>query len=575
MKNITTKILIVLALMLSGLISCNSDDFLTEKPKDFLSPENSFKDKKGFEGALAHIYLDVRSYFYANRDNWDNFDMLGMDLDLVTVLVEQGNYERQIYNWDTFNADNGTVSKWWGRFYSIIGKTNVIIDRAEQDGVEWKSDAEKNAIVGEAKFLRAFAYRFLANMWGGVPIVLKETTEPKFDYVRATKEEVYQQCKEDLTFAITWMPSVDQVKGGQSSQEAAYTILTEVNIQLGDYPAAIAAANKVINGGKLQLMTARFGKYKDFKWQGYDHKGPNDEAWGDVYWDLFRDGNFNRRDGNMETIWNTQFDVGVEGGGFVGGSTSFNLERWWGPIPWALKDKNATSNFLKDTLMGRPVGHGLANPYLDKKIWNYKGDFDRDMRNSKYNIQRTHYWTNPASAFYGQPITEDNVESNWDKRYVGPYFQKNTMVDHYGFRFETSSQQKHDGGTIYKDWYIMRLPEVYLLRAEAHMLNGATGLAANDINAIRRRVNATLVAAGDVNIDLILDERARELHVEEFRLNTLLRTGKLVEYLNKYHEETVVKGRTIPDYINKWPIPNGEIERNKEALLEQNPGYNN
>ncbi|MNT81556.1 SusD family protein [compost metagenome] len=105
------------------------------------------------------------------------------------------------------------------------------------------------------------------------------------------------------------------------------------------------------------------------------------------------------------------------------------------------------------------------------------------------------------------------------------------------------------------------------------MLKGDLASAANDINMVRGRSQATPVVAGDVNMDLILDERARELYGEEFRLNTLMRTGKLVEYLNKYNGYLIDNGLTAPDYVSKLPIPRREIEANTGAVMSQNPGY--
>ena len=119
----------------------------------------------------------------------------------------------------------------------------------------------------------------------------------------------------------------------------------------------------------------------------------------------------------------------------------------------------------------------------------------------------------------------------------------------------------------------MRLAETYLLRAEAKFAKGDLAGAATDINAVRNRALATPVVAGDVNIDLILDERARELYQEEFRLNTLMRLGKLNEYLMKYNAVVKKNGYVLDAHINKFPIPNAEIEANKGAKLVQNPGY--
>lgn len=573
MKRLKYYILILCLTVTS--ISCDHDEMLNEVPKDFLSPENSFTTKAGFESALAHIYLSIRDNFYATTDSYSNFDMLGMDVDIASAYNPSPSSFTEMFQWGIFNADNGYASRWWNRCYDYAFKANVIIGRAESDVVKWASEAEKNAIIGEARFLRAFAYRFLANMYGGVPLVLEETSGPKFDYQRASQEQVYQQCKDDLLFATQWMLTVDKVKGGRAPRAAAYHLLSEILIQMGDYQGAIDAASVVIDDPAYSLMTERFGKYKDFQFNGYDHQGEN-EPWGDVYWDLFRDGNFNRVEGNKECIWNVQFDVDILGGGNVGQwGGNFVLERWWGPLYWNLKDKNGVSNFLKDTLCGRPVGRGTATEYLDQLVWQFKGDFDRDIRNSKYNIQRTFYWTNPNSKFYGQEITPENLgtASDYNKSRISPSLKKNVTVVHYGQFQDATSKEWHDNGRIYKDWYIMRLAETFLLRAEAYHLKGENQKAADDINVVRNRAQATPVNSGDVNIDLILDERARELHVEEYRLNTLLRMGKLVDYLMKYNESVIYNGYSLGNHFNKFPIPNSEIEANKENLLEQNPGY--
>jgi len=127
----------------------------------------------------------------------------------------------------------------------------------------------------------------------------------------------------------------------------------------------------------------------------------------------------------------------------------------------------------------------------------------------------------------------------------------------------------------FRDHYYMRLAETYLLRAEAYLNKDDLIKAAEDINTVRARANADPVAPGDVNIDYILDERARELHFEEPRIITLMRLGKLVERVRKYdpmHNGDMVSNG-IMDYHNLWPIPQTAIERNTEATLEQNPGY--
>lgn len=567
----TIKYLILLLLLGFLPVSCIVDTDLQEVPKDFFSPENSFTDKAGFESALADIYRTIRTDMYMYTDNSSNWDMLGIDVDFTSFGTKASGWGDYFY-WNTLNPDNGFSSKWWQRYYNWIFKANVIIGRAESDLVKWTSEEEKNQIVGEAMFLRAFAYHFLANLWGDVPLVLQETNAPKFDYVREPVANVYQQCKTDLEFAVKWMKTVDRQPGGRAPRAAAYHLLSEVNICLGDYSGAVAAAGEVINNPNFHLMTERFGTRVNFTFNGYDYQG-EPEPWGDVFWDLYQEGNMNWSEGNREAIWNIEMDVNLTGGGNStqwGGN--FGLERHWGTSWWGLADKNGTPNWLKDTLSGRPVGSMRTTEYAGTFIWQYKDDWDRDMRNSLYNIKREYYWTNPAGEFYGQQIQVEHV-GDPSTFHLPPTFMKGITAVHYGLYQDPSSGQNQDQGRIFKDWYIMRMPETYLLRAEAYFRNGDLQKAADDINVVRGRAHATPVTAADVNIDMILDERARELFMEEFRLNTLTRTGKLVEYLMKYNQRVLSQGWQIEAYKNKFPIPQSEIEANKEAVLEQNPGY--
>ena len=219
-----------LGLLLSGsLTSCY--DLLTEEPKDFLTPDNSYTSKAGFESALGNVYKDIRNHFYAESDAIDNYALLaGTDIDLYMKHWNKGGPYFEYYYWNQLNGDNGMSKTWWQRFYSYIFSCNAIIERADADAAHWNSEADKNAIVGEAKFLRAFAYRFLANMWGTAPLVLEETKDPCFDYTNSTQEQLYKQCKEDLEFAIQYMPDIDDQKGGRASKVAASHLLSEILI---------------------------------------------------------------------------------------------------------------------------------------------------------------------------------------------------------------------------------------------------------------------------------------------------------------------------------------------------------
>jgi hypothetical protein len=116
------------------------------------------------------------------------------------------------------------------------------------------------------------------------------------------------------------------------------------------------------------------------------------------------------------------------------------------------------------------------------------------------------------------------------------------------------------------------LAETYLLRAEAYMHKNDLVKAAADINKVRERAQAKPVAPAQVDLDYILDERARELITEEPRHRTLVRTGKLVERVRKYNMRADTRA-TIQDKHAFWPIPQTAIDANFSKKLDQNPGY--
>jgi hypothetical protein len=121
----------------------------------------------------------------------------------------------------------------------------------------------------------------------------------------------------------------------------------------------------------------------------------------------------------------------------------------------------------------------------------------------------------------------------------------------------------------------MRLGEAYLLRAEARFQQGDLQGAADDINVIRTRAawpgkEAEMqITAGDVDIDFILDERARELDGEGQRWWDLVQTGKLVERVRLHNSQAAPN---IQEHHIRRPIPQDQIDRT-EGGYAQNPGY--
>lgn len=547
-----------LLLMLTVLFSCKKS-FLDEKPLDFLSGSNAYGNYADFNIAATDLYRVTRTEFYTRDENFPFDYMYGCDI----VYDGQPGVNRHTPMASAYSpAGSANIPiTHWSAFYKIISEANAIVSRCPASTM---TDEQKNLVMAKARFFRAFSYRSLAYLFGGVPLIVKEVAGPVTDFTRATKEQVYAQCIDDLKFAVANLPSIDKVLDGEVSSQAAGHLLAEVYLAAGQYQNAVDAATKVITDPNVHLMTSRFGSKANV-------------TTGNVYWDLFQPGNQNRKTGgNMEGLWVIQLETDVPGGSSVstGMAGNYLLERHCAPY-LALLTKPTPNPFLwpvDDLSGGRGIGWAVSTKHFSDEIW--ASDFDNDIRNANINFVRNFTSTNPASPYFGKiistqaPVAGITVPSRPFYAYEA---KCTTPGGHPAGLIMTPSNGslKATAGGTYLDQYMFRLAETYFIRAEAYMkLNNLT-LAAADINAVRARSNAKPVDPSNVNIDYILDERLRELGYEEKRRLTLMRLGlwyDRVKRFNPYYSDA------LPTY-NLWPIPQSEIERNNTGTLTQNPGY--
>lgn len=546
-------IYILLVLVAVSMGACK-ESYLNETPLDKFSPENLLVNKAGFESVIYALHVAARD------EELDQVPVMATGTDVAVFGAGDGRFYN---NYKEVTATSGNINQWWDWAYTkVIKNANLIITRAENPDIKW-TEAEKNAIVAEAKFFRAYAYNSLVNLYNGVPIVDKELTEPKYDFVRASRLEVLKFIESDLDFAVQHLPIVvtDVKKDGRIFRAAAYHLLSEVCISLGRetktssyYDKSITSATKVIDGscGVYKLMTSRFG---------------NLARKGDVFSDLFWTGQQNRASGNLETIWAIQYEY-LTPGGATGGNTNV---RWWGPKFEDVTDPTGKKLLVNDSL-GRSQGAVRPNNYYFYDIW--KDDWN-DMRNSKYNIRRTWIWNNPTSPTYlGTPVRTlveggktyilklDGTKSTSTTDSVRQFYPQIRKIE--GLMPNGPANGRTDN-----DQYRMRLAETYLLRAEAYFHKGDLVSAAADINVVRARAKAKPATSAQITLDYILDERARELTVEEHRRKTLCRLGVLVERVKRYS----MKSKDIEPFHQWWPIPQKAIDANRGAKLAQNPGY--
>jgi len=559
----------IICMMMMLAVSCDENKFLEEKPLAIYSAENTLVTSADYQAAVNYLYYEVR-YMLHGHGSTDNNLIFWYATDLAFCSADENKLNK--YG-ATMIPTYAYIADVWKFIYAFVNQANVVLTRLESSNL---SEVDKKLFRGEALFFRAFGYRTLASLYGGVPLIVEEVTVPRRDFKRASREETFTQARNDLTEAVSLLADIDKVKDGKVSKQLAQHLLAEVYISLGDYDNAIAAATSAIDHPATGLMTARFGSKINQP--------------GDVVSDLFKTGNQNRSvSGNTETLWTEQYDY-LNTGSNTNDMWQWAVNPFYGNITITVDGVTATA-FKGNTAEkgGRGVAWMQPTRHLLDEIWS-----EGDLRNSEYNIVRDVLIDNEASPAFGKWFVKDgySVQANPVRQWF-PFFMKVTgdiPEDYYqkdaaGNPMLTAFGEHlvvNNGNSSFRDLYIFRLAETYLLRAEAYLGKNNKAAAAADINVVRDRANAKPADASEVDIDYLLDERLRELCYEELRVVTLCRMGKLVERTRKYNSSypgaaglMESSGTSMQDYHNLWPIPFSEIERNIYVTLEQNPGYTN
>jgi hypothetical protein len=512
---------------MSQLISSCKEDFLDENPPSLYTPQTVLVDSLGFEAAMGGLQSVVREQ-YTRSDEQGLLGMMQLGTDVAIPGQVQG-AEIPYYNYTLLNSQDRASDVMWSWAYRTINNANQIIQAAETAPATLRQ-GYKNRISGEARFYRAYAYNFLATLWGDVPLIEQAISSPRTDFTRTPVAQVNAFIINDLTTAIPNMLLASRAISGRITRGAAQQLLGEVYLRANQPALAETQLQAVISSGQYSLIRARYGVRASSP--------------GDYFADMFIIGNQRRSQGNTELIWGIEQQLLVPGG-----TTSAQQRRMWVPAYY-----NIRGMALADSLGGRGLGRLRLSNWVDYRLYS-----TQDMRNSKYNLKRRFYYNDPAqTATFGRRVTgltgSDTIYN------ITPYTTKWNQfdpADTFGF------------GTI-KDLTMMRLGETYLLLAEAQFKQGNRTGAAASINMLRTRAQAAQVSAGDITLDFILDERARELIGEEQRRITLVRTGTLISRTQRLNGASVTGLTTKHELL---PIPQTSIDLNSGAVLTQNTGY--
>ncbi|HEY1201992.1 MAG TPA: RagB/SusD family nutrient uptake outer membrane protein [Niastella sp.] len=525
--------------VLQGLYSCNKS-FLDEKLYSNYAPDK-MTDSFGVDAAAIGLYYQMGLFFSkSDRQGWPSVWNAGTDIAWVPPTQKEG-IEVPYYDYTQLISTDAAATFTWNWAYQMINNANNIIATVESATSPIVTAGGKTAFNAEARFFRAYAYNMLAALFGKAPIVTEPLTKPKTDFVRASLDEVNALIENDLKFAITNLPTIDNVKSnakgklyGRANKAMAQQLLAEAYLRMGKNDLAEAQAQAVISSGKFSLVTSRYGVRTSQP--------------GDAFSDMFVFGNMRYVQGNKEAIWVLeQENVSTVAGGYSGAPQQ---RRNWGAAYYQITDMT-----ICDSLGGRGIGRMRLTDWVVYGLYGAN-----DMRNSENNIRHRFYYNTVGKPNYGQQV---------------PYAGGDTV---FKIAPHTTKWYQYDpndafGFAMVKDWIIMRLGETYLLLAEAQFKQGKINEAAITLNTLRARSNATPITGAQVTLDFILDERARELLAEENRRMTLMRTKTLVTRTLKYNTQTInpVVGLTNKHLL--LPVPQAEIDLNKDAKLDQNDLY--
>lgn len=587
--------------MLGLMVSATGcSDWLDPKPLSFFTPENTFNTYEGLKTSTDMLNRDVRYFdYYPTSGSADPciiseyfFSEMGVNArtDASNAPVD---LVRQITPSASLTGNATQINNYWTYLYKGIKDANTLYDRAQN--VEM-TEQQRGEIEALACFHRAFRYYRLVHQYGDVPFIVHEVTGPRYDFYTTKREAILRYLKEDLDRTAPYLSN--NVYIGMVTQAAAYHLLTKINLALGEFEDAVESANKVIGDGVHHLMTERFGVDK------------NDDT-KDVVWDLHQSDNKALPE-NKEVLYMVidRYDAGSDMRSAAGLEIKRQLVPWY-PASGQILTPDGKAAFVDNNEQKNPYllqyGRGICTLrstwYHQYSIWTLD---DTDCRHKDGN------WVHVKDLTYNNPALKGTSE--WYGKNVRLYNDKDEQLiqdtircwsgwPHYKSNVADQKASWWRGG--WADWYVFRLAETYLLRAEAYVWLDKPDLAVEDLNIVRRRAGARELTVNEMNISQVLDERARELFYEEPRKCELTRiaflfakTGKAdekgrtysmeefttnnyfynrimdrTEFYNKDVKNAVGNSYTIAPYNVLWPIAEKAISTNVEGHINQTPGY--
>ncbi|MCF2497094.1 RagB/SusD family nutrient uptake outer membrane protein [Dyadobacter chenhuakuii] len=539
----------LMALMLIGQ-SCS--DLLEEEVISNIG-NDYINTPKGFEDAAKSAYSSLRNYYGTQQ----GITMTEFGTDLYATGADGGYKGFHFYD-AQLQPTVDYLATIWDETYRGINVCNAVIERAPAATV---SDAIKKARVAEMKFLRAHYYFLLMQQYGPVDLRLTETILPTKKTTRAPESEIYKQIIADLESALPDLEAKSKATDyGRATKPAAEHLLARVFLAKGnstskaadDYAKAATYASNVINNYTFKLLP-------DFA-SVFDQANQNHD----------------------EVVFAVQYTTDP-----LTNSTGNSLHLYFG------MQYDVQAGMVRDILNGRPfkrmrpTKYCLETVFADrvndsrykktfKDTWlsNNPGKFTNVFDNSKTEVTFKAGDTAIFIPGYEMPLAERAKKPYQvlvPSRYDEALFPVNRK-----FLDPLRPDRTYEPGS--RDFMCFRLADTYLLLAEAQLLTGKVKEATDAINMVRRRAAfagkaaAMEIKQADMNMEMLMEERGRELLGEQIRWMDLKRWGNLVERVQKYNPQAAPNVKAI--HLLR-PIPQTQIDRTEggATAFPQNPGY--
>ncbi|MBW7674889.1 RagB/SusD family nutrient uptake outer membrane protein [Chryseobacterium chendengshani] len=366
------NIILISALLTLSLANHRcSEDFLDVKGTEFLSTQDLdvLNNNEGAESFITSIYAKFLDWNISSFA-WNGISSITTDdADKGSSPGDAGS-DKDLLDALTFNATTPSFEDVWKGNYQVINRANQAFFYLPQ--LTNADAALRDRLIGEAKFLRAFAYFTLVRSFGGVPIVdhvpvAGNEADRVMTLTRKSKEEVYAFIEKDLNDAIAALPNKSSYTGnniGRASKGAAYALLAKVSLYQKKWQQAVDNANLVTG----YSLTPDFGEI-------YKISGENNA---ESIFEIQGRGGLNQP--GIQQYSQTQGARGAGGWGWGFNTPSQNLVDAYN-AEGDTERRNATIIFRNSTLYdGRVVPNTVENPYYNYKAYSssFTGDDDSD-----------------------------------------------------------------------------------------------------------------------------------------------------------------------------------------------------